>query len=166
MNDELKQLRILEARERRVECIEALLKHGQVIVSLRVNYPGVEKDNRWTKKIADQMNLSIIEQLKILQVISLNEGEGPVHLYLLNQIDGLKVKEAMVQIEEHHPLGRLVDLDVYDQDIKSLSRRDLNKPPRKCFLCDEDAFICIRNQKHDVRSILTYIKEVVEAYEG
>jgi holo-ACP synthase CitX len=166
MNGELKQLQILTARERRVERIEELLKYDQVIVSLRVNYPGVEKDNPCSRKIVEKINQYLLKEFGVQEGIALNEGEGPVLIYLWDRMDGLKVKEAMVQIEENHPLGRLVDLDVYDKKSIGLSRQDLNLAPRKCFLCNEFAFICIRNQTHDVNHILDYIKQVVEAYEA
>ena len=45
----------------------------------------------------------------------------------------------MVKIEETHPYGRLVDLDVLwgNEELKSLHRGDLGLPPRRCFICQK-----------------------------
>ncbi len=51
-----------------------------------------------------------------------------------------------INLEDNAPLGRYVDIDVYKNSIKSISRSDFNIAPRKCFLCDEDAHICSRNK--------------------
>jgi holo-ACP synthase CitX len=158
-------LNVLEAREQRVLFIERLLATGHVILSLRVNYPGPNKDQELTQKIITLMHEEIIKQFSILSQFKLNQGEGPVHLYEIDSSHPLKVKEEMLQIENNHPLGRLIDGDVYYKSNRSLSRRTLGFKPRHCFICQEDAFICIRQQTHDLNQIEAYIKGVVIQYE-
>lgn len=161
----LEALQILKARDKRVQIIEELLKQGKVVLSLRVNYPGIEKDNVTTRKIVEIMDHVIENQWMIGKCHYVNNGEGPVCLYLIDNKSPILIKKKTIMIEEEHPLGRLVDIDVYDKSSKSISRGDLNVKPRSCMLCSQDAFICIKSQAHSVHDLIEHIKKVVRNYE-
>ncbi len=156
---------VLEARDYRVAQIETLLDANKIIISLRCNYPGVNKDNEETRLVIRTIHEVISMTFPVLQQQFINGGEGPIFLYLLDLKNGQQVKEKTMEIENHHPLGRLVDIDVYDNSIKSLSRKDFNEAQRKCFLCDKDAFICIVHKNHTLEELTNYYKKRVEAYE-
>jgi holo-ACP synthase / triphosphoribosyl-dephospho-CoA synthase len=75
-----------------------------------------------------------------------------------------------VDIEENHPLGRLMDIDVINVRHQ-ISRRDLNLSPRRCFLCDEEAHVCVRAQTHAIEVdiedfILTAFKNYLLGNDG
>lgn len=156
---------VLEARDRRVEFIEKLIDKDKLVLSLRANYPGVNKDNGITRKLIDIMHRCIIEEFEINYSKYINCGEGPVYIYTVNSKNPFNIKEKAIKLEEEHQCGRLIDLDVYYQNIKSISREDSQKTRRKCFLCGNDAFICIRNKNHTLKEITTYFKRIVEEYE-
>jgi holo-ACP synthase/triphosphoribosyl-dephospho-CoA synthase len=64
-------------------------------------------------------------------------------------------------------LGRCVDIDVYtykNEKVIGISRTDLYKAPRKCFICDLDAKICSRAQTHSIEEIKNYFDEVYTNY--
>ena len=73
----------------------------------------------------------------------------------------------MIEIEENHILGRCLDIDVYrikDNKVMGISRSDLFKSPRKCFICDLDAKICSRSQTHSIEEIKKYFEKAYFRY--
>ena len=59
----------------------------------------------------------------------------------------------MIELEDHHPLGRLWDLDVLAPEQGQLSRQDLGFPARQCLVCDEPAHACARSRRHPLARI-------------
>lgn len=161
MNDELKW-KILQARDERVDMIESWLPTNQVILTLKANYPGIEKDNRWTSKIVETFHRVILDTFDVLKITSMNVGEGLVYVYLIDSKDLIHIKKYTVNLEEQHEFGRLVDLDVYQDSIKPISRSEIGMKKRTCFLCDQDAFFCIKAKNHTLDEIEMYIKRVVD----
>lgn len=162
---EFNSLKILNAREERINFIESLIVKDKVIISIRANYPGCVKDNVITRNIVNNIINDYEDSFNFLEKYSFNNGEGLVYVYILNSIDVVSIKKNMIKIEEKHPLGRLVDIDVYYRDIKSISRKELGYKERKCFLCDDNAYNCIRSKNHTIESVLSYINKTVEDYE-
>ena len=73
----------------------------------------------------------------------------------------------MINVEEEHILGRCLDIDVYtlkNDKIIGISRSDLYKKSRKCFICDLDAKICSRAQTHTIEDIKEYFEVVYKRY--
>ncbi|QVK17280.1 citrate lyase holo-[acyl-carrier protein] synthase [Mycoplasmatota bacterium] len=156
--------KILEARDNRVSLIESLLKKG-IVISLRCNYPGKNKKNRYTDKVINYMNEVIKERFNVSESQYIDEGEGPVYLYVLTDTRSKGVKLSAIGIENQHLLGRLVDIDVYDKTIKSLSRHDFQVPSRKCYLCDEEAVNCIVHKRHSLETLIHFFHQTVDLYE-
>ena len=74
--------------------------------------------------------------------------------------DTKQIKAMTVAIEEADSLGRLFDMDVMDKN-GSMSRGELGANPRKCLLCDEDAKVCARSQKHEMTELLDEIQRIL-----
>jgi holo-ACP synthase / triphosphoribosyl-dephospho-CoA synthase len=157
-------------REKRVELQNKLLKENEkyTLVTVRVNYPGLEKSNFVTDEIHNIISNEIIESNK--EIIVLKEeyknAEGFISHFLIN-LEPLAVKKLMVEIEENHILGRCVDIDVYtinEGKILGLSRKDLGRQGRKCFICDLDANICSRSQSHSIEDIKQYFDKKYKDY--
>lgn len=163
---------ILTAREKRVELQNTLINTARMpLLVMRVNYPGLVKDNQITKGIIDIVSDSIERRFlnnidyKTLQITA----EGPIYMAVITET-AVKIKEASIEIEETHPLGRFVDIDIYDLDGIGLSRTELGYENRRCYLCDDMAQCCVRSRKHDVQDIIAFIndryKEYVENWYG
>ena len=58
------------------------------------------------------------------------------------------VKERCLVIETDSPAARLIDLDVYLPDGKTIDRTSLHLPPRACLVCEAPARECIRLGRH------------------
>jgi holo-ACP synthase len=71
--------------------------------------------------------------------------------------DAVSIKAAMVDIEETHDFGRLFDLDVTDLTGVNLDRKSLNQKPRKCYLCNEDAYVCARSKAHQTDELIDFL---------
>lgn len=158
---------ILEAREKRSNMQEYLLKkYNNTIICLRVNYPGTNKNSKLCKNIS----CSIEKIINDMFGCSINykflkyTAEGRVVIFIL-KLDAMRVKKIAVEIEEKHILGRCVDIDVYDPStLRCISRTELNLPKRKCYLCQEDAHVCVRNQQHTASEIINYMENCYKKY--
>lgn len=153
-------------REKRVKHQEKLFKSykDKTLVTIRINYPGIEKSNYVTDDIVNIIYNEILTYYK--QYIIYNDRyknkEGLVCHFIFDA-DFVSVKKLMIDIEEKHILGRCVDIDVYtmkDDKVIGISRSHLYKKPRKCFICDEDAKICSRSQAHSIEEIKKYFEKV------
>lgn len=151
---------ILLSRENRVESQNQLInKFKKTLVVVRVNYPGVIKNNQTTLGIIKEMdkiipvNISgiIFNQFQIT-------AEGPILTYVIDK-DAMNVKKDMVEIEENHALGRLVDIDVYNSNHVAISRRELGVTSRSCFLCLKEAHACVRNKTHSEEELKKFIEK-------
>jgi len=157
---------LLDARELRVKFINELIdRYGSTVISLRVNYPGLEKDNAITRKIMEIVGVLVTNFFsgKIKYSMMSYTAEGPIMIYVIGE-KVEKVKNFAIDIEERHTLGRCIDLDVYDTDGKSISRVSLGKELRKCFICDKSAHECVRNRTHSYEEIAKFIADRYNDY--
>lgn len=151
---------ILLERERRIEYQEKLLEQFNMpLLVMRVNYPGINKDNSFTLGITKVMERIICERFyeSIHNKIINTTAEGPIMIMSINK-SATDIKLITLGIEENHPLGRCVDIDVYDASGNGISRNDFNLGMRKCFLCDDIAHNCVRSEKHSKSEVEQFIK--------
>jgi len=157
---------ILIAREERVCRQQSLIeKYNNTLLTIRVNYPGINKNN--------YISFSIIKVLSRLVIREFNNkvwhkqfnitAEGPIITMIIKEEQN-KVKLKAVEIEENHILGRCVDIDVYDKSGQGLRRDDLGLDKRKCYLCSDFAQNCVRSRRHDINAIKKFIKDKFECY--
>lgn len=158
---------MLDAKERRVSEREKLLsEHDGSALSVLLNIPGPIKTSvqyerafnislNHIRKVINTLGIQIIiEQVKFLKT-------GPEAVLILNS-QAPHIKKTMMDIESNHVMGRLLDLDVYDNAGLQLSRTEFNEKTRKCLLCDNDAKICSRTRKHDINDLLIEIDNVID----
>jgi holo-ACP synthase CitX len=157
---------ILIAREERVYRQENLIaEYKNSLLTIRVNYPGVNKNNYISFSVIKALGSLVIKKFndKVLHKEFNITAEGPIVMMIIKE-DHNKVKLEAVDIEESHVLGRCVDIDVYDKRGKGLSRGDLGVVKRKCYLCNDFAQNCVRSRKHDIGEIEKFIKDKLDEY--
>lgn len=150
---------ILNAREQRVEFQEKLIKkYNNTLVMIRVNYPGVNKNNYVTQGISNVINKEVLNIFTdaVLYKVLRETAEGPIATIVVDMMPE-DVKKNVMIIEDNHSLGRFVDIDVYNLKGKSLSRTQFGYSMRKCYLCDAPAQECVRAMKHKQNDIIEYI---------
>ena len=149
--------RILIDREKRREEIKKITTSFDAI-TIKANIPGTEK-NIFEASLLVSFFAKKLSFFPV-QFIKSTVGQDGVTFYFSTKL-GEEIKKIAEDLEENHPLGRFIDIDVTKKgEEKSLSRSFL----RKCFLCDKEAFVCGRNRTHTIGELIKFIKEKTHLY--
>ncbi|WP_165311639.1 citrate lyase holo-[acyl-carrier protein] synthase [Vibrio ziniensis] len=100
-------------------------------------------------------------------VIEYDDAKSAANLESLFVVRGVttsNLKRAMVKIENNHPLGSLINIDIIDCQGYSVSRRGTQMESRKCILCDHPASYCATNHRHSIQEIKDQITLMIEQY--
>lgn len=158
---ELSQM--LEARELRAARQKELLeKYRLPLVSFTMNIAGPVKNSPSIRRgflLGRRLLLGQLARMKAAVVFSREEDRdtGCEGLYVV-ETDPRALKAVTVDIEEHTPLGRLFDLDVFSPDGEQLARED----PRRCLICGGPAKDCARSRTHSVAQLQKRTHELLE----
>ena len=156
---------LLESRDRRRDRQTELLgRHpGKTLVCLTVVLPGSVKRDARSLKVADAGVSAVREVLrpeweKLLDLETGFEGyfivDGPFE----------DVKLSCCRIEDSHPYGRLMDIDVLepaDGSVAPFGRERVGLPARRCLLCDRPARECMRAHTHSFGEIVQSIDKIL-----
>lgn len=153
---------IYETREERAHRQHELAKEFETIVIIRPNFPGKEKKNPVANFVSLLMMIAMEKELPTCHRETMYKEEGLIFL-LGTAKEALEVKEYALQLEENHPLGRLVDIDVMNTSGE-MSRRELGHDERKCFICSKRAVLCVRNRTHALDEVIDFFYRQVETY--
>ena len=156
---------LLQARDDRYARQLALTKEwpDRTLVCLTVVLPGPVKRDARSLKVAEAAVAAVREVLAPVykELYDLETGyEG----YFI--VDGalLDVKKACCGIENEHPYGRLMDLDVIEpvgETVVPVSRDRVGEEPRRCLLCDRPARECMRAHTHSFGEIVQTIDKIL-----
>jgi holo-ACP synthase CitX len=150
---------VLRDRENRSRFIEKLCSVYNTIVVVKANIPGSEK-NSYLSYLLVNVFLGVLKKHNFKLLRKIRSLDGPYSIFTTNQ-DSSIVKEEMIRTEDCHPLGRFIDIDVYSKDYRH--NRSIQ---RKCFICDRDAFLCIKEQKHSIQELKCFVElKVLDYYE-
>jgi holo-ACP synthase len=161
---------ILDAREKRaLRQAELIEKYHLPVISFTINAPGENKNNEIINEIflfgrEALLSLLNLENIKIVaEFTSEALPSGPEAIFSL-EADAIRLKELSLSIEEHHPLGRLFDIDIIDCDLNPISRKNLGYEGRKCIVCNNDAKVCARSQRHDISDVIACFNRIYDDY--
>ena len=156
---------LLQARDNRYARQLALTEDwpDRTLVCLTVVLPGPVKRDARSLKVAEAAVAAVREVLAPVykELYDLETGyEG----YFI--VDGplLDVKKACCEIENEHPYGRLMDLDVIEPmgaTVAPVSRERVGEKPRRCLLCDRPARECMRAHTHSQEEINQTIDKIL-----
>lgn len=158
---------VLNAKDQRVALQQKIFAKypDQTLVDVNLNIPGPIKNNRYLERLFNYGIKELEASWEKLGydyklVVSLDEDTGCENFYVLN-LPVKVIKQTTIAFEDQTKLGRLFDADVLVKDKKAaISRRDLGKNPRKCFICDRPAKECARSRRHTVVEMQNYISEL------
>lgn len=160
---------ILTSREERVEYQKYLLnRFGYTVVSYKLNIPGPIKYSWLIKQIFDE-GLGVFKlklekgSIKIQNDHVIYRNSGPEYFAAINRSPYI-IKEITTKIEENHPLGRIYDFDVLSFKGTHIERQELGIKPRKCLICDGNAFECGRSRTHEVSELIDKIESMALNY--
>lgn len=156
---------ILNDREQRGEKIRNLSDaYGHTIVSGRINYPGVHKHADISIYCFDVLrNLMLFSFSDILVYKELWDGADGLCYLMVLKSDADSVKQKSMALESMHPLGRLFDIDVYNEGVP-VSRDDINTAKRACLICNDLAVNCMILSRHTKEDLIKKIDEMVNSF--
>lgn len=168
---EVQLTEMLLCREHRTLTQNIFLEKYQCpVISFCMNIPGPIKTNdpirsafEWGKSVL--LDTLSAHHAEILQTQETHESTGD-ELIMAIQLPAQTLKTITMQIEEQHPLGRLFDMDVIDQQGNKLSRPQY----RKCLVCSRQAQACARTRAHGIKEmqdvIDTMLKQELALYQS
>ena len=155
---------LLESRDKRAEFQTILLRgYNTPLVAFTVNMPGKVKKNHHSARVFEAGVEAIRETLAghVVYYKLLDNLTGPEGYFAVDMaVDDLKA--AMCRIEDEHPLGRLMDIDVLSAPGKHVSRTTLGHQPRKCLVCGGMAAACTRSRAHPTSQLIDAIDRLLE----
>ncbi|MEC0235138.1 citrate lyase holo-[acyl-carrier protein] synthase [Paenibacillus kribbensis] len=160
---------MLQARENRADRQRQLISRYAVpLISVTINIPGPQKSSPTSKYVFQEGYRILMSQLAVNQMTPLHSEAydlltGP-EAYVAVQADARILKKWAIAIEDGHPLGRLLDLDVIGLHGRAISRDELGLDKRKCLMCEQAAHSCGRSRAHALPELLEAVKALVDSY--
>ena len=156
---------LLESRDRRARRQGELLSQfpGRALLCLTVQLPGPEKRNALSLKIA-RAGVESIEKRFNPVFRETNDLETGFEGFFIVDGQPLEVKRAAAELEDTHPLGRLMDLDVIGPE-GPVGRASIGLQERRCLICEKPARYCMRAGSHTQDELIAKIKQLVSSYE-
>lgn len=155
-----------DVRQSRQRELAALWPEATTVV-LTVVAPGAEKRNRNTLAVA-QAACKALRRDFAEDALLWEEKDLPTgfELWIVTPLPATDAKRIACAIENSHPLGRLMDIDVIGRDLRPMPRSAVGLPERGCLVCGDNARICMRAARHSYEEILARITEMVDKYGG
>ena len=167
---------LLASRDERVRRQEEILGlfPGKTLICMTVILPGEVKRNSMSLKIAAAAEEALGKVFTPVFKESRDLDTG-YECYLVVDIPATEAKQLCCDIEDGHPLGRMMDIDVVvpwggeeraegaegGGAARPLSRREACRAQRLCLLCGRPARECIRTRRHSPEALLRRISELI-----
>ena len=162
---------LLESRDRRAGRQRSLLADwpASTLICLTVQLPGPVKRDRRSLLTGGAGLAELLNKFgSVLSHVQVQDLETGYEAYLLVPLDPFTVKRLCCRIEDSHPLGRLMDIDVLfaekDGAVRALDRASVGLPPRRCLLCDNEVRYCMRARTHAPEALLDRIDTLLENF--
>jgi holo-ACP synthase/triphosphoribosyl-dephospho-CoA synthase len=160
---------MLDARERRAALREKLRAENRLpLICFTLNISGPVKTFPLALRAFDEGKEIIEGILKtrnaaVLHHTERREKTGPEGFYSVRG-DAEELKRLLMAAEASHPLGRLFDMDVFDQEGRGLRGLDYGRPERGCLICGGPVWICSRSGAHQGETLFRRTVEIMEDY--
>ena len=166
---------LLESRDARVQHQQALLQTWpeHTLICLTVQFPGPQKRTASSLVVGGAGLAALMDKFgSVAHFTQVKDLATGYEAYLLVPLPANLVKRLCCQIEDTHPLGRLMDIDVLETGGHVmpgltghlLDRASTGLPPRRCLLCDNEVRYCMRAKTHTAEQLLARIDEMVSKY--
>ncbi len=157
---------ILKAKEKRVETQQELIDtYKNTLISFTLNIPGAKKLNPTFTKVHEK-GIRLLEEeleknsIKVLYKI-VRTSAGGDEAFLIVDAGSWYIKRITTSIEENNKLGRLFDIDVFNESGELVSRAGIGLHARRCLLCSNNAKACARSRKHSMHELIIKINEII-----
>lgn len=154
---------LLASRDARAAHQQALLSAwpGHTLICLTVQFPGPIKRSASSLVVGGAGIAALLDAFgSVVRHAQIRDLETGYEAYLLVPLPASLVKKTSCGIEDTHPLGRLMDIDVLESG-RLLDRASMGLPPRGCLLCEQPARYCMRAHTHTLEALLCKIEQMV-----
>jgi len=157
------RISLLAARDQRQALLERLFPADfPTTLMLSLNLPGDAKSGARAEQLFVWGEQALSGALPLVRALQGSDALGPFALYH-SHLPAREAKLIAMEVENGHPAGRLLDLDIYDASGRQLDRAGLGFPPRGCLLCGEAAVACIRAGSHTSKALKAQAHMVIDA---
>lgn len=156
---------VLRSRDARVQEQHILfneLQDNQSLVNAKLNIPGPIKNNSYLSEVFQRGLGQFLNNQRVIKKVIWDVATGP-EAFVILEGSVKSAKENAINFEDNTEWGRLFDIDVliYKNDLKPLSRKDFDQPERKCLICEKPAKVCARSRTHSVVDMQNYINKLI-----
>lgn len=149
--------KILEDREKKIKIINSYILEYDCLC-VKANIMGTNKNIFESFFLVNYFEKIIDREIPNYELKKRIESyDGTYLLYFYKKGLYRDLKEKTILIEENNKLGRLIDLDVYYNDLGSKSRGHL----RKCLICDKPAYYCNRLNNHSYQELIEAMDQMI-----
>lgn len=155
---------ILAAREARVRRQRELLAEwpDAALLCLTVVFPGPVKRDKRSVRVGEA-GVTAVREAFATALLFEEIRDLPTGFEAFFVVDAMpqEAKLRACAIEDTHPWGRLMDIDVLEfchpelveGSVRPLSRAAVGLPERRCLLCDRPARVCMRARTHTLADL-------------
>jgi holo-ACP synthase/triphosphoribosyl-dephospho-CoA synthase len=161
--------KVLFAKEARRELRKKLALNQFATISVSLNVAGYPKNNKITQQffemlledfkiflIANRINIFINKKFEILDEV----GNFYCNKIEDKTIDLIDLKLKTEEFEQHHEVGRLIDIDVFDKKGVPIS----SNKTKKCLLCEKPAMVCMHEKTHSFEDLRKFSFDNMQLY--
>ncbi len=161
---------LLRSRDERAALQQSFLQeHPEgTLLCLTVQLPGEVKRDERSLRVAESAVEAIREMFPERSFELLRDLETGFEGYFVVPLEPMDAKRAAIGIEDEHPLGRLMDIDVIVADglgsgdgsaigVRPIPRSAVGAPERRCLICSLPARVCMRARTHTTAELLAAV---------
>lgn len=163
---DMEMLRVLDAREQRWnKRIEMAGQYGRTIVTITLCLPLSCRTSSEYTTLFPRLCAQVQQHLTQggicgTEPVYIDGADGPACFMAMSGTPEA-VKECCVQTEERFAGGRMLDVDVMDSHGTPIGRSELGLPPRRCFICDQPAAVCVSGRVHQPEDVIRCAGELL-----
>ncbi|UGA57462.1 citrate lyase holo-[acyl-carrier protein] synthase [Vibrio sp. VB16] len=148
---------------------QLIKKYATPLITIKAHMPKELRCNMYVNEIIEQAYLSVKDVLSQHEFTCIGNDEHKSNVgeerYLAVQCrSASELKKFMMAIENTHPLGQLMDLNVMNREGKTISRGSCELSARKCIICDCPAPECAKKHQHSLADLDLKIKQILETF--
>jgi holo-ACP synthase/triphosphoribosyl-dephospho-CoA synthase len=160
---------MLAAREKRAETQREIIgKFQSAIICFTMNMPGPYKRFDLLDHAFDEGSRLLLRRIGDIGAAlafhrELRENTGCEGFYAV-KADAAALKRLAIELEERHPLGRLFDIDVFDEEGTRVAGADFGRAERRCLICGEPVWQCGHSRAHTAEELSLKAAGLLQSY--
>jgi len=161
---------VLDAREKRASLRSQFVENNFCTLSLSLNIAGYPKSNLlistfFTKILSELKPFLLANRIEVQTNKEITSTDEAGDFYIIPFLGALhnakKLKELCESFESTHLLGRLIDIDIFNEQGEPIS----SGKKKPCYFCGEfSAVSCMRNKRHTYDEIREKINNEITEY--